>query len=71
MCIMTLVIRCIQKNPLFPFNPETNPILCEGNPKPSSPLLKIVLGAAGALVLGILVYRYSKRDNGVKSLKAE
>jgi peroxidase len=42
--------RCIQKNPLFPFDPQTNPILCElVRPK------KIpwnILASAGAILMG-------------------
>jgi peroxidase len=50
--------RCIQKNPLFPFDPHTNPILCELEPEPTTIPWKIILGTVLALGIGYLIIQW-------------
>jgi peroxidase len=50
--------RCIQKNPLFPFDPHTNPVLCELVPEPTTIPWKIILGTTLALVIGYLIIQW-------------
>jgi cytochrome P450 len=44
--------KCIQKNPLFPFDPEKNPVLCDLPDESTNKPLYIGIGSALAVVLG-------------------
>jgi peroxidase len=50
--------KCVQKNPLFPFDPHTNPILCELEPPTMAIPWNIILGTVAALALGILIIQW-------------
>lgn len=53
--------KCIQKNPLFPFNAETNPILCELTKPKSTIPWKIILGTVAALALGQAIISWLRK----------
>jgi len=50
--------KCVQKNPLFPYDPVTNPILCDLEPPAVTIPWNIIFGTALALGLGIFIIQW-------------